>query len=68
MLPIGKNLTFHDKKKIKSTTAVNAINHWQYVEPFAKVPEKRSEYLKQRTLLDELINLSFQKKINILII
>lgn len=32
-----------------------AMNHWHYIEPYAKVPVNKKEYRKQRLLLDKLM-------------
>lgn len=47
---------------IRSRAVASAINHWHYIEPYAKVPGTKAEYQKQRLLLDELMNLALHKK------
>jgi len=39
-----------------------AINHWQYIEPYAKVPATKKEYRKQRLLLDTLMQRVLKKE------
>ena len=37
-------------------TFTEAMNHWQYVEPYATVPKTKAEYKKQRLLLENLVH------------
>ena len=48
--------------QVKSTMLNTAINHWHYLEPYAKVPSTKSEYQKQRELLEGLMELALHKK------
>jgi antitoxin component HigA of HigAB toxin-antitoxin module len=50
--------------QVKSTLLNTAINHWHYLEPYAKVPTTKVEYQKQRELLDGLMELALHKKDN----
>lgn len=48
--------------QVTSTMLNTAINHWHYLEPYAKVPSTKAEYQKQRELLDALMELALHKK------
>lgn len=43
-------------------TMIQMINHWQYIEPYAKVPHTKAEYQKQRLLLEKLMELAISTK------
>jgi HTH-type transcriptional regulator/antitoxin HigA len=47
--------------QIKEKT-VQTINHWRYVEDYAKLPNRKNEYEKQRVLLEALMALPEPKK------
>lgn len=49
-------------QQTKSTRAISAMNHWRHVEPYAKVPETKTEYQKQLLLLEQLMELLSHKK------
>lgn len=38
-----------------------AVQHWQHIEPYAKVPVNKAEYRRQRALLDKLMEQTLQK-------
>jgi HTH-type transcriptional regulator/antitoxin HigA len=43
-------------------TMIQMINHWQHIEPYAKVPHTKTEYQKQRALLEKLMELAASTK------
>lgn len=43
-------------------TMIQLINHWQHIELYAKVPHTKTEYQKQRLLLEKLMELALNTK------
>lgn len=44
-----------------TSNITEAINHWYYIEPYAKVPATKKEYRTQRLLLNKLMEQASKK-------